>query len=140
MASRVDRYTTRATSQVYFSDFFNNFSVNSQSGQLNRIVNEDSIRQALKNLILTNLGERPYQPNLGGNVRAYLFEPIDNFTTDDLREQIILTIRNNEQRVDDLDVQVTPDEENNRYKINVYFTVFNNQTVNNLDLVLTRVR
>jgi phage baseplate assembly protein W len=140
MVSRADRYTTRATSDVYFSDFFNNFSVNAKSGQLNRIINEDSMKQALKNLILTNVGERPYQPTVGGNVRAYLFEPIDGFTTEDLKEQIVLTIRNNEKRVDDLDVQVVPDEENNRYKINIYFTVFNSQTVNNLDLVLTRVR
>lgn len=140
MTTRADRYTTRQTTATYFSDFFNNFSMNSKSGQMNQIINEDSVRQSIKNLVLTDRGERFFQPNLGGDIRKSLFEPFNDFTRDDLKQNISLLIHQNEERVADLDVQVTPDEDNNAYKVTVYFTTKNNTTVNQLDLVLVRVR
>lgn len=140
MTTRADRYTTRQVSQVYFSDFFNNFSMNSKSGQINQILNEDSVRQSLKNLVLTDQGERFFQPGLGGNIRRSLFEPLSNFVADDLRQNISLLIYQNEERVGDLDVQVEPDEDNNAYRVNIFFTTKNNTTVNQLDLTLVRVR
>lgn len=140
MVSRADRYTTRSTSSVYFSDFYNSFKKNPRSGIFDRVTNEDSVKQAIKNLILTDKGERLYQPYVGGNVRAHLFENINDFTTEDLQDSITLTITNNEKRVDELRVHVIPDEQNNSYRINIFFTILNDKTEQNLDLTLERVR
>lgn len=140
MTTRADRYTTRRTTQTYFADFYNNFSMNSKSGQVNQIINEDSVRQAIKNLVLTDRGERFFQPTVGGDIRRSLFEPFNEFTADDLRENISLTISQNEERVADLDVRVEADLDNNAYNVTIYFTTKNNTTVNQLDLTLVRVR
>lgn len=140
MVTRADKYTTRSQSPIYFADFSNQFKRNSASGMLERLTNSDSIKQALKNLILTNRGERFFQPHIGGDVNRHLFENIDNFTADDLQEQIVLTIRNNEQRVDELQVDVKAVPEQNAFKVEIFFTVINDNTLNNFNLTLQRVR
>ena len=140
MTTRADRYTASRTAEVYFSDFFNKFTSNSRSGQINQITNEGSVRQAIKNMVLTNQGERFFQPGLGGNIRRSLFEPLNDFTADDLKENINLLIHQNEERVADLDVQIKTDPDNNAYNITIFFTTRNNTVVNQLDLTLVRVR
>lgn len=44
----------------------------------------DAVKTNIKNLLYTNQGERLMQPNLGLNLRAYLFEPF----TDELQLKI----------------------------------------------------
>ena len=50
---------------------------------------EDSIRDEMIQLILTNPGERYFLPDFGGGVRQLLFANIDNFTL--ARAKAILT-------------------------------------------------
>lgn len=138
--TRANKYTTRSTSTVYFSDFFTKFSSNAKSGQINQITNEDSVRQAIKNIVLTDQGERFFQPSLGGNIRRSLFEPLNDFTADDLKENISLLIHQNEERVSDLDVQIEAEPDKNAYNVSIFFTTKNNTTINQLDLTLVRVR
>ncbi|MHB8407905.1 MAG: GPW/gp25 family protein [Acidiferrobacterales bacterium] len=45
----------------------------------------DAVREDLKSLILTNWGERPMHYYMGGNLREFLFEPMDPGT---LRERV----------------------------------------------------
>ena len=51
---------------------------------------KDEIRQNLKNLLLTQKGERAFQPEFGTNLRAICFEQVD----DNLPETIDLDVRN----------------------------------------------
>ena len=48
----------------------------------------DQIKANLVNYLLTNRGERIFNPNFGANLRALLFEQIDDLTTDNLRDII----------------------------------------------------
>jgi len=48
----------------------------------------DQIKANLVNYLLTNRGERIFNPNFGANLRALLFEQIDDLTTDSLRDII----------------------------------------------------
>ena len=61
--------------------------------------NETAIARSIRNLILTAPGERPFNPELGSQVSRLLFEPIDDITTQALKEQIENTINNFEPRV-----------------------------------------
>jgi phage baseplate assembly protein W len=49
---------------------------------------KDQIKANLLNYLLTNKGERIFNPNFGSNLRKYLFENINDKTTDDLQYQI----------------------------------------------------
>ncbi len=48
----------------------------------------DQIKANLVNYLLTNRGERVFNPNFGADLRNLLFENISDTTTEDLRERI----------------------------------------------------
>ena len=48
----------------------------------------DQIKSNLVNYLLTNRGERVFNPNFGADLRNLLFENILDTTTEDLRERI----------------------------------------------------
>jgi phage baseplate assembly protein W len=110
------------------------------SSDIARITNENSIKQSIRNLVLTNLGERLFNPNIGGNVSRMLFEPYTGFTADDLKKDIINTIKQNETRANDISVNVINNEDQNRFTVNIFFFIINNPNQLSLELVLQRVR
>jgi len=114
--------------------------VHPSTGLLSRVLNENSVKQSIKNIVMTSNGERPFQPLIGGGVRRLLFNPMDGFTADDLKNEIIRTIINNEPRVSAVDAVVTPDEPNNTYLVSITFSLKTVQTTSTLEITLQRVR
>ena len=100
----------------------------------------DAVKNAVKNLILTNSYERAFQPTLGANVRALLFENADKFTMVSLRETIKLTLARYEPRVDSVQVQVTDNSNENRYDVTITFRVIAIDQTVDVALYLQRVR
>jgi phage baseplate assembly protein W len=137
--SRSDKYTPFKKKEFY-SDFLINFDMNPVTGTLARVTNEDSIKQSLKNLILTNRTERPYNPLLGSRINALLFDPLDTLTAQSLKEEIQETIKAFEPRAVLNDVSVYPDEDNNGFKINIIFSTINIPQETRIELFLQRVR
>ena len=79
--------------------------------------NETAIARSIRNLILTTPGERPFNPELGSQVSQLLFEPIDDITTQALKEQIENTVNNFEPRVRLRQVVVKPNFDADEYDI-----------------------
>jgi phage baseplate assembly protein W len=92
---------------------FRDLSLSLRSNPLTRdlviLKNETAIARSVQNLVLTNVGEKFFEPNIGTNTSALLFENIDVFTANALSTQITEVIKNYEPRVDLLEVIVTPD-------------------------------
>ena len=82
-----------------FKDINIGFLKNSFTNDVSSVVNDNSIKQSVKNLILTAPGEKPFQPDTGSKVYTMLFEPLDAFTADMISEEIINTNNQNEPRV-----------------------------------------
>jgi phage baseplate assembly protein W len=59
--------------------------------QLNQ-TNRDAIRADLLHLLLTNKGERLYLPDFGSDLKKYIFEPNDNITHSEIRDNLNETI------------------------------------------------
>lgn len=137
--ARSDKFTS-INKQEYYSDFLINFDTNPVTGVLARVTNEDSVKQALKNLLLTNYTERFYDPFVGSKINSLLFEPFSVITALDLKSEIETSIRNNEPRVIVHDVHVTPKEDQNGYQINIIFSTINIPQTTQLELFLQRVR
>ena len=78
-----------------------------------------AVAQALKNLLLTNFFEKPFQPFFGGNIRAMLFELVDDDSEEELATQIIKAINAFEPRaiVRGLDVTINPEDNSLRVKL-----------------------
>jgi phage baseplate assembly protein W len=127
--------------EVVFSDVNVSFTPHPVTGKLPVLKNADAVKRAVRNLILTNFGERPYEPLYGGNVRALLFENTD----DPLLESLIQTrieaaIENFEPRakVDRVVVDVKPDS--NALVIKIRFTIVNERFPVDLEVAIERVR
>ncbi len=84
--------------------------------------NVNAINQSLRNLLLTNKYERQFTPSFGGNIYNSLFEPQDEFTKNDLEDKISNTIRNFENRVEVISVNVSyPELYHNSVSIQVVY-------------------
>lgn len=121
-----------------FVDLAINFSRNPFTDDVSAVKNEGAIKQAIKNLILTTPGEKPFQPIFGSKVNALLFEPLDPFTADALEEEIINTIKQQEPRVQLENVFVTPVYEGNKINITIEYKVVGLPIVETINFVLQR--
>lgn len=77
------------------------------------IKNEDAIKRSVQNIVLTIIGEKPFEPLFGSNINSSLFELNTSLEAIGIREQIVTAIRNFEPRVDNLDVSVTIEADTN---------------------------
>tara|TARA_R100001082_G_scaffold86925_2_gene53464 strand:+ start:468 stop:887 length:420 start_codon:yes stop_codon:yes gene_type:complete len=121
-----------------FKDIGVSFSKNSFTDDLAIVKNENSIKQSVKNLILTQMGEKPFQPTKGCRVNALLFEPLDPFTADALKEEVLNTIRQYEPRVKISDCIVTPILESNKINISITYRVVGLPIVETIAFILQR--
>ena len=123
-----------------YSDFTTQFMVHPVSGDLARVTDFESVRRAIKSLILTDKYERLLDMNIGSNIRRMLFEPMDGSSAVVLQSYIRETIANYEPRAKLHDVQVIPDYDHNTYYVTIYFSVFFSEEVQVVQMYLNRIR
>lgn len=140
MSTRADNFTETKKIPDLFSDFLNDLTPHPFTKDVGRVKNDQSIKQALKNIILTNLGERFYQPNIGSDVYRSLFEPNDSIMEENLKFAIENAIRFHEPRVSILNIDVNSFSEEDRVAINIVFSIINSVQVQSVNLILRRVR
>lgn len=138
--ARGDRFTELTNKDEVYSDFLVNLNPHPVSGALLRFANEKAVTRAIRNLILTNKGERLYQPDVGSNIRAMLFEPMSQFTANTIRKIIEDAITKYEPRAKILSVQVQPYEEQNRYVVTIVYILINKPDPISVNITLQRVQ
>ena len=138
--SRAETLTGTNKKLEFFSDFMTSFAKSPVGDQLARVVNEKSINQSLKNLILTNLGERFFQPYIGSNVLSTLFELNDDQDYTDLEFYIENTIKNNERRVNLIGIDVSSGSNENEITISIVYNTINSTQPITFEFILKRVR
>jgi len=99
-----------------------------------------AIKNALKNLLISNFFERPFQPDLGANLRGLLFEPADNITKIDIRQGVTDVITKHEPRVELLKVIINDLPDQNAYNLIVIFRIKEYDTEDKVELVLRRLK
>jgi len=126
--------------QSLFSDFHKDLTQNPISEDLALKRDEEAVKESLRNLILTNKGERLMQPLLGGNIRAMLFENNTPATIKFLQEQIKATIEEYEPRASLIDVTVQSSLDENTINVAIYFYINNIEQPITLTVFLERTR
>ena len=124
----------------FFKDLDLNFTIHPVKKDINTHKNEYAITNAVKNLILTNHYERPFQPEIGSNIRRLLFENVDPITGAQIEREITETIDNFEPRAQVSKVTVSPDPDNNGFKVELEFFVINNPNPITINFFLERIR
>ena len=126
--------------QSLFSDFHKDMTQNPISEDLALKRDEEAVKEAIKNLILTDRGERLMQPLVGGNIRATLFENNTPATIKIIQETVKETINFYEPRATLLDVIVQSSLDESTVQVAIYFYINNIEQPITLTVFLERTR
>ena len=102
--------------------------------------NAAAVKQSVKNILMTNYMEKPFQPFFGGNMSDFLFELNDGIEDEEVEDRIEETLRTYEPRADILDVKVISNPDNNDISVTLTFKVLSTSEEVTLNLSLTRLR
>tara|TARA_B100001059_G_C17817135_1_gene575997 strand:- start:1509 stop:1910 length:402 start_codon:yes stop_codon:yes gene_type:complete len=106
-----------------FKDVSMSFKVNPLNNDLVALKNTNAIARSVRNIILTSPGEKFFNPDFGSNVSKLLFENLDEVTALAIRDEIETAINNYEPRVSLIDVEVTPDFDNNSLDTKIKYRI-----------------
>ena len=126
--------------EVQFSDLSITMTAHPITGQVTVKKNAEAVIGALKNLILTNRFERPYDPLFGADIRSRLFENFDPIEQVNIEEDIKSAIKNFEPRVRINEVRVVASPNSNRVQIGISFYVSNEAQPITVGLEIERTR
>lgn len=132
--------TPRTKKLNLYSDFRKDLLISPVSKDLALLKDEEAIKQSLRNLILTDPGERLMQPRLGAGIRELLFENITPGTLKLIERRVESTIESYEPRVDLIDISASSNFDDNAVQIKVRFYVRNVEAALQLDVILERIR
>jgi len=91
-----------------FKDISMTFGMNPLTDDLVALKNVNAINRAIRNIVLTIPGEVPFNPTFGSHIGASLFENMDEFSAREIKNEIMMSIKNFEPRVRLNNVKVTP--------------------------------
>lgn len=123
-----------------YTDLDLNFTAHPVRKDVNKLKGEYAVVNSIKNLIMTGHYERPFQPDIGSNIKKLLFENLDKITALSLEREIKQVVQNYEPRANILQVQVSPDIDNNGFTVVMEFSIINISDNVSVQFFLERVR
>lgn len=123
-----------------FSDFHKDMTQNPLTEDISLKRDEEAVKESIKNLVLTNRGERLMQPLLGGNVQSMLFENNTPATIKLIQEQVKTVISQYEPRATLIDVIVRSSIDESTVEVGIYFYINNVIEPISVTVFLERVR
>ena len=104
------------------------------------VIELDAIRNSVKNILLTQPGGRPFNPEFGCNLQSYLFENYDAFIGIEIQETVKVALRLFEPRIRVIDVTVIDNMQRNALEILINAEITNEQAEVEITVLLERVR
>jgi len=101
---------------------------------------DNAIKNALRNLLVSNFYDRPFAIDKGANLKGLLFEPADVFTKIALRKNIETVIEKYEPRVAIREIVINDEPEMNAYRILVDFKIKEFDTNESVEIILRRLK
>ena len=123
-----------------FRDIDLDFDRNIVTNDVNIVEDVVAIKRSVRNLIQTNHFERPFHPEIGGNVRSMLFEPVSPLTALNLQRQVGEVLKNFEPRANVTQILARPDLDRNAYNLRISFYVVGSPEPVTVETFLERLR
>lgn len=140
IVQRKDAFTSLSIQQEYYSDFFDNFDIHPVKKDLVRHTNEDAVKTSIRNLLMTNRGDKIYNGNIGSDIRGLLFENASLANQSVLVDIIKNTISNYEPRAKVIDVFVDSSIDEHSLTATIVFSIINKEEPITLELIINRIR
>ena len=106
-----------------FKDISMTFQANPLNDDLIALKNENAIARSIRNIVFTLPGEKFSNASFGSRITESLFENIDDITSTIIIDEITKSIENYEERVKLLDVQASPNYDNNSYDLTIRYLI-----------------
>ena len=130
---------TRNARQYSDLDLF--FGRKSSDSDISKVTDIQAVKRSIRNLVLLNVYEKPFHPEIAGGVREMLFELMTPITAQIIAQQVENVINNFEPRAKLVGVRVQPDLDRNLYALTIEFYVVNAPTeLVDMSVMLERLR
>ena len=129
-----------ATYKKSYADLSFDFTANPQTGDVATVKDAVSVKRGIKNVLLTAPFERLFQPEFGSGIKNILFEPMTPLTEQRLSDACRDAIDAWEKRASVINIAVISDEEYNRYRVAIKFSINNSLETEQVDVLLNRER
>ena len=106
-----------------FKDINLSFKRHPVTNDLVVIKNEDAIKQSVKNIIFTILGEKPFLPLFGSKLNSALFELDTNFNETKISDEISSVLLNNEPRISNVLVSVSNPNDSHELNVTIQYDI-----------------
>ena len=123
-----------------YKDLSFDFTANPQTGDVATVKDAVSVKRGIKNILLTAPFERLFQPEVGSGIKNILFEPMTPLTEQRLSDACRDAIEAWEKRASVIDITVISEEEYNRYRVAIKFSINNSLETEQVDVFLNRER
>jgi phage baseplate assembly protein W len=130
---RSEKYVSRG-----FRDLAISFAANPFTKDFGAVKNENAIKQSVRNLVLTMLEERPFQPDVGSQVRKLLFEPWDPFTQDAIKGEIVNTLERLETRIEVEAIDLIDNADLNEIQISLEYKIVGQAITQEVEFLLEK--
>ena len=130
---------SKRSSRIY-KDLNLDFQQNTATKDIQKMLDVESVKRSVRNLINLNHYEKPFHPEVGSNLRALLFENITPQISHFIGKQIELLIRNYEPRCRLVQVANMPNLDRNGYSVSISFYVVNHPEPVQVETFLERLR
>ena len=106
-----------------FRDFSLTFEKNAVTNDFLSLKNEAAIKASVRNIIMYNFFEKPFNPLFGGNVVGLLFENASPTQAADLESRIADAINIHEPRVAHLETRALWTEDRNQLDVSIRYVI-----------------
>ena len=130
---------SKRSAKIY-KDLNLDFAQNTATKDIQKMLDVESVKRSVRNLINLNHYEKPFHPEVGSNLRALLFENITPQISHFIGKQIELLIRNYEPRCRLVQVANMPNLDRNGYSVSISFYVVNHSEPVQVESFLERLR
>ena len=106
-----------------FKDVSMSFQVSPLTYDIIALKNETAIARSIRNLVLTDRGERFFNNDLGSRVNSILFESLDEISASSVKDEIENTINLFEPRVNLISVDVLPNYDDGELNVTIRYYI-----------------
>ena len=104
------------------------------------LTNEQAVLESVVNIISTEPGDRVMNPLFGCPINQFLFEPIDEITSSFIQKTLTDSILRFEKRLENLEITVTPNEDQNSYAVDIVFSMKTSTSKQTINITLNKLR
>jgi phage baseplate assembly protein W len=124
-----------------FTDIDLGFRSNPVTGDIAKKKDIEAIKQSCLNILLTDRGEKPFDPSFGSSITGQLFENFDPVLRESLKEEVELALRLREPRIKVLSVDVVDLSERNALEFRVEVQIQSPEaTITEINFIVERQR